>query len=122
MIWMSVLLVILLSRFFSYIGLVESSLLQRTEVYLPLFTLVTMGVLGFLDDFWNALNIGGSKGIKSGPKMLFLLLFALLGAAWFYFKLDYTVITIPFWGELSIGCSNNDKNIQMAWMVWWAVC
>ncbi len=103
LIWGSVLLVILISRLLSYIGILEYSLLQRAEVYLPLFSLVFMGMLGALDDFWNARGVGKKAGMEAAPKMLFLLLFALLGALWFYFKLEYTQVTIPFYGHIDIG-------------------
>lgn len=103
LIWGSVLLVILFSRFLSFVGILEQSLLQRSEVYLPLFTLVFMGVLGAIDDLWNARGHGAKKGIEAGPKMLFILLFATLGAAWFSFRLNYTEITIPAFGVFDIG-------------------
>lgn len=107
LIWGSVFLVILLSRFFAFIGVIDNSLLQRTEVYLPLFSLVVMGAFGLIDDFWNARKIGKKKGIEAAPKMFFLLLFAFMGAMWFYFRLEYTEITLPGIGIFDIG--------------WWAI-
>lgn len=103
LIWGSVLIVILLSRLLSGTGLIEKSLLQRTEVYLPLFSLVTMGIFGLIDDFWNARKIGKKRGIEAAPKMFFLLLFGFAGAMWFYFRLQYTAITIPGIGLFEIG-------------------
>ncbi len=101
--WGSVLLIILFSRFLSYIGFIERSLLQRGLVYLPLFTLITMGILGAVDDWFNIKQIGGGKGIKAKPKMLFLLLFAVLGAWWFFYKLGFSSIHIPRVGDFEIG-------------------
>jgi phospho-N-acetylmuramoyl-pentapeptide-transferase len=103
LIWLTVLLVILFSRVLSFFGIIEESLLQRGEVYLPLFTLVVVGALGFIDDWWNVREIGKKKGIEAGPKMFFLFIFALLGAFWFYFKLEYTSISIPLLGTFDIG-------------------
>lgn len=103
LIWGSVFLTVLFSRLLSELQIIEQSLLQRTEVYLPLATLLFMGILGAIDDFWNARGIGKKKGIEAAPKMFFILLFAVLGAFWFYFKLDYTEISIPFLGTLDIG-------------------
>lgn len=103
LIWGSVLAVILFSRFLSLIGILDQSLLQRSEVYLPLFTLVFMGILGAIDDLWNARGHGKKKGIEAGPKMFFILLFAMLGAAWFAFRLNYTEITLPGFGVFDIG-------------------
>lgn len=103
LIWVSVLMTIVLSRFFAYIGVVDQSLLQRTEVYLPLFTLVVMGGLGLIDDFWNSIKSSAIKGMRAGPKFLFLTLFASMAAWWFVYKLDYTEFTIPGIGVLEIG-------------------
>lgn len=101
--WGSVLAIILFSRFLSLIGVMEHSLLQRGLVYLPLFTLVAMGLLGAVDDWFNIKGIGGHKGIKARPKILFLLLFAVAGAWWFYYKLGFSHIHIPRIGDFEIG-------------------
>lgn len=101
--WGSVLFVVLFSRFLSLIGIIPKSLLDRGEVYLPLFTMVAVGLLGAVDDFFNIRGIGGGKGIKAKPKFLLLTLFAVLGAWWFYFKLGYTSIHIPRVGDFEIG-------------------
>lgn len=109
-IWGSVVVVILLSRLLSFIGVIDQSLLQRTEVYLPLFSLVFMGLLGAVDDFWNARGVGKKAGMEATPKMFFLLLFASLGALWFYFKLEYTAISIPGYGILDFA------NLHFPWL------
>ena len=101
--WVSVLAIILFSRFLSLIGVMEHSLLQRGLVYLPLFTLVAIGLLGAVDDWFNIKGIGGQKGIKARPKMMFLLLFAIVGAWWFYYKLGFSHIHIPRVGDFEIG-------------------
>ncbi len=103
LIWGTVLIVILLSRFFAFVGLIDKSLLQRSEVYLPLFSLVVVGAFGLIDDFWNARKIGKKRGIEAAPKMFFILLFAFMGAMWFYFRLEYTEITLPGIGIFDIG-------------------
>lgn len=101
LIWGTVLFVTLASRGLSFYGLIPKSLLDRGEVYLPLFTLVTMGVLGAVDDYLN-IRESKHKGLHVHPKMFFILLFSLIGALWFYFKLDYTAITIPFYGSFEM--------------------
>src|SRR3989344_4090496 len=53
LIWGSIVLTIAFSRILSYYGFVENSLLQRGQVYLPLFMLLTLGVLGAVDDYLN---------------------------------------------------------------------
>ena len=101
--WGSVLLVVLFSRFLSLVGIIPKSLLDRGQVYLPLFTLVAVGLLGAVDDLYNIKEVGKNKGIKAKPKFLFLILFAVLGALWFYYKLGFTSIHIPSVGDFEIG-------------------
>ena len=103
LIWGTTLLVVLLTRVFSYFGAFEHSLLNRKETYLPLFTMITLGLLGALDDYLNIKGIGKSKGLNVAPKMLWLLLFAAAGAWWFYVKLGYDQIHIPGMGDYFIG-------------------
>ncbi|MBN1258153.1 phospho-N-acetylmuramoyl-pentapeptide-transferase [Candidatus Peregrinibacteria bacterium] len=101
--WGSVLLTILLSRALALFGFIPKSLLDRGEVYLPLFTLVAVGLLGAVDDIFNVKGIGGIKGIKARPKFLLLTLFAVVGAWWFYYKLGFSSIHIPRCGDFNIG-------------------
>lgn len=103
LIWASVLVVILLSRFLSYVGIFEHSLLNRAETYLPLITLFAVAILGAIDDFFNIKGWGKSKGLNIKPKMFTLTLFALTAALWFYFKLDYNTIHIPGVGDFFLG-------------------
>lgn len=101
--WVSVVLVILFSRFLAYKGFLDKSLLSRGQVYLPLLTLVAVGLLGAVDDFFNIRQIGKNKGIKAKPKFLLLTLFAIIGGLWFYYKLGFTSIHIPRLGDFEIG-------------------
>lgn len=67
--------------------------LSRRETWLPLFTLVASGLLGLIDDL---LNIRGVvKGLSAKLKFLFQFLIAGLGAWWFYYKLEFSVVRIP---------------------------
>lgn len=101
--WGGVAGVILFSRFLSLIGLIPKSLLDRGEVYLPFFTLIAVGILGAIDDFFNVRQIGKSKGIEARPKFLLLTLFGVMGALWFYYKLGFSSIHIPRLGDFEIG-------------------
>ncbi len=102
LIWWTVLFIILWSRILSYFGLISESLLDRWQVYLPLFTLITMWILWAIDDYLN-IKESKNKWLAAHPKMFFLLLFSLIWALWFYFKLDYTSILIPFIGHVELG-------------------
>jgi phospho-N-acetylmuramoyl-pentapeptide-transferase len=103
LIWGSILFTIVLSRVLSYAGVVDFSLLQRREVYLPLFTLVSLGLLGLVDDYFNIMGMGKKKGLDVLPKITTLLVISLIGAYWFYVKLGYDQIHVPFWGDIELG-------------------
>ena len=103
LIWGSALIVIFLSRFLSYYGVFEHSLINRSETYLPIITLVTAALLGAVDDYLNVRGLGRSKGLNIKPKFFWLLLMALLGALWFYFKLGYNQIHFPGIGDFHVG-------------------
>jgi phospho-N-acetylmuramoyl-pentapeptide-transferase len=102
-IWLLVIIIVLFTRYLSYLGIIEESLLQRNEVYLPLFTLIFVGTLGAIDDYYNVKGIGKQKGLSFFARSSVLISFGLIGALWFYFKLDYSHVTIPFFGILDIG-------------------
>ncbi|PIR53494.1 phospho-N-acetylmuramoyl-pentapeptide-transferase [Candidatus Peregrinibacteria bacterium CG10_big_fil_rev_8_21_14_0_10_49_10] len=103
LIWSSILLTVLFSRVLAYAGFVEHSLLQRGEVYLPLFTLLSMGILGVVDDYWNIFGLGKKKGLDVLPKISTLLLISLAGAWWFAVKLGYDQVHVPFYGDVFVG-------------------
>lgn len=103
LIWGTTLIVLLLSRLFSYFGVFEHSLINRKETYLPVATLLMVALLGALDDYLNVKNIGKSKGLHVKPKFFWLTLFAAIGAWWFHFKLGYDSIHLPGLGDFVIG-------------------
>lgn len=98
----TVLFAVILSRVFSYFGWIEHSLLNRKETYIPLFTLISCAVLGGFDDYFNIRGFW-KKGIPVKPKFIFLLILSLAGAWWFYAKLGFTGVFIPFYGDLYLG-------------------
>jgi phospho-N-acetylmuramoyl-pentapeptide-transferase len=103
LIWGAILFTVLFSRVLAFYGVVEFSLLQRGQVYLPLFTLVSMGLLGAVDDYWNIAGLGKKKGLDWLPKFAMLLLISVVGAYWFYDRLGYDSILIPFFGDVELG-------------------
>ncbi len=112
MIIISVLIITLLSIWVQYMGpWMESilgfsfkySLWNRNETYIVLFTLVSVGCIGFIDDYLNIRGIGRTKWLSARIKMILLILFWLVWAYWFYGKLGYSSIHIPLFGAVSIG-------------------
>lgn len=90
-IWVTVGLITLLFNF------------NRAQTWLPLFTLISMGLLGLVDDYLNINSNGGSAGLRSGLKFFWTAIAATAGAWWFYDKLGWSSIHIPAWGNLEIG-------------------
>jgi len=78
--------------------------LSRSQTYLPLFGLLAAGAIGLLDDIINIRGSGkGVAGLKSIIKFSLILLIAIAGALYFYFKLGYGMIHIPAVGNFEIG-------------------
>lgn len=103
LIWGAIVLTVLFSRLFAFLGVVPNSLLQRGQVYLPLFVLVALGLLGAVDDYLNIIGVGKKRGLDVLPKISSLLLISTAAAFWFYFKLGYDQIHVPFLGQFALG-------------------
>jgi phospho-N-acetylmuramoyl-pentapeptide-transferase len=108
LIWGTVLITIflfwLLSQVTDIWWLEKLNFLSRGQTWLPLFTLIAASLLGLTDDvlqiFGKGKYIGGGLSLKK--RLLVVALIGLIGALWFYFKLDWTTIHIPGIGELEI--------------------
>ncbi len=79
--------------------------LSRSETLLPLGALIITALIGLFDDWLDVRGKGvfGGGGLKLKHRILIYTLIALVGALWFYFKLDWTVFHIPFLGNFEIG-------------------
>ncbi|MBP8016924.1 phospho-N-acetylmuramoyl-pentapeptide-transferase [Candidatus Gracilibacteria bacterium] len=82
---------------------IKYSLFNRNETYLALFTLFTVGLIGLVDDYLNVKEIGRTKGLGARVKMILLIIFAFLGAYWFYYKLGYRSFNLPYLGNINVG-------------------
>lgn len=103
LIWGTAIVIILLSRIFSYFDWIDHSLLNRKETWLVIFTLISTAILGLVDDYFNIRGIGKAKGLNVKPKFLWQLVLAAVGAWWFYSKLGYNQIHLPGIGDFVIG-------------------
>jgi len=74
--------------------------LSRSQTLLPLGFLVLAGLVGMADDILGIFKRGGFSLRK---RFLLYLALSLVGAWWFYFKLDFNAINIPFLGDFIIG-------------------
>ncbi|MEA3450208.1 MAG: phospho-N-acetylmuramoyl-pentapeptide-transferase [Patescibacteria group bacterium] len=78
--------------------------LSRSQTLLILGCLVASALVGLVDDYLDARRLGYKKrGIKFWHKLLIYAIIALVGAFWFYFKLDWDLIHVPFLGNFNIG-------------------
>lgn len=78
--------------------------LDRGETYLPLFTLVGAGIIGAIDDWFNVKGKGDNGGgLRIRDKLLIYAAIAVVGAWWFYTKLDWSMISVPGFGSFEIG-------------------
>ena len=78
--------------------------LDRGQTWLPLAALVGGAVVGLIDDMIY-ISGGGGKVMGLSAKLKFFLITLITTAAglFFYFKLGYDSINIPFYGDLTIG-------------------
>ncbi|MCD4694530.1 phospho-N-acetylmuramoyl-pentapeptide-transferase [bacterium] len=109
LIWVTVLIFSLglfyLAKFFPQVEVFKNlNFLSRGETLLPLGALVATALVGLFDDWLDVRQ----KGVKGGGRLnmkhrLFIYtLIALIGAWWFYFKLDWTILHVPFYGSFEI--------------------
>lgn len=78
--------------------------LDREQTWLPLAALIGGGIVGLIDDIINIRGNGsGVSGLRSSLKFLMITAVAAAGAWFFYAKLGYTDVHIPFFGALELG-------------------
>jgi phospho-N-acetylmuramoyl-pentapeptide-transferase len=109
LIWVTVLALALL---FSYADklfpstsfLSQLNFLTRSETLLPLGALVAAALVGFVDDYFNIKKKGAhGGGLRARHRLAIYTLIALVGALWFYLKLDWDLLRIPFIGDFNLG-------------------
>ena len=79
--------------------------LTQKETLLPLGALIISALIGLADDWLDVRGKGvmGGGGLKMHHRLLIYMAIAIFGALWFYFKLDWSVLHIPFFGNFEIG-------------------
>lgn len=93
-----------LAKLTHYDLLVSLNFLNRGQTLLPLGVLIASAVVGLADDWLNVKKIGPrGGGFKMKHRLLLYTLIAIVGAWWFFSKLQWDVIHIPFVGDFNIG-------------------
>ncbi|MFH0779505.1 MAG: phospho-N-acetylmuramoyl-pentapeptide-transferase [Parcubacteria group bacterium] len=108
LIWATVFLLALafsaIAKFFPGSFLGGLNFLTREQTLLPLGALVMTALIGLADDYLGVKKIGPKGGgLDALLRLGIFLAIALVGALWFYFKLDRDVFHIPFLGDFIIG-------------------
>ncbi len=77
---------------------------SRAETRLPLFVLVSTGMIGAIDDLFNIKGIGPHNGgLQFRIRLILYTLIASVGAWWFYSKLGFSILHVPGIGNLELG-------------------
>ncbi len=85
--------------FWNYLNFVD-----RAETYLPIAAMVAAAALGFLDDLMGVFRFGtNGGGLRMSQKIIVYTLMALIGGLWFFYRLDWSVLYVPFFGNVEVG-------------------
>lgn len=78
--------------------------LDRAQTWLPLAAMLGGGAVGMLDDIINIRGKGdGVAGLRSGIKFAMITILAVALGWFFYYKLGYDSVHIPFIGDIAFG-------------------
>ncbi len=77
---------------------------SRKETLLPLGAFIGASLVGLADDWLDIRQLGHKgRGIRFRFKIFLYAAVAAIGAWWFYFKLDFSTVHIPFFGTVDFG-------------------
>lgn len=107
LVWVTVLVLALFFHFFGvWFGgiFLKLDFLSRSQTWLPLGALVVAALVGLFDDYLNVRKIGKhGGGLSVRYRLAVYTVIALAVAFWFYFKLDWDFVRIPFLNTFNIG-------------------
>jgi phospho-N-acetylmuramoyl-pentapeptide-transferase len=77
---------------------------SRSQTLLPLGALIACAVVGLADDYLNIRGVGAhGGGLRARHRLLIYTAIAAFGAWWFWDKLDWHLLRVPFVGTFDIG-------------------
>jgi phospho-N-acetylmuramoyl-pentapeptide-transferase len=103
---------LIFSLFFFYIPkifpfdfLINLNFLSRSETLLPLGVLLATAVVGLIDDWIDVRGKGlfGGGGLRVKHRLLIYAVISLVGAYWFFYKLNWDLFHVPFLGNFEVG-------------------
>lgn len=104
LVWLTTLVIALIFFYLDKFDIVHFNFLTRSETLLPLGALVASAIVGLVDDWFNIKGLGPKGGgLTMKHRLLIYSIIALVGAWWFYFKLEWTSLHVPFLGTFDIG-------------------
>jgi len=108
LIWVTVLFLALLFWILTKLGIDgfigKLNFLNRSQTLLPLGALVASAIVGLADDLLGIFRIGPKGGgLKMRHRLLIYTVIASFGAWWFYSKLEWSMVHLPFIGNFDIG-------------------
>ncbi len=78
--------------------------LERSQTWLPLAALFGGGLVGLIDDIVNISGRGGKVAGLQAPMKFAMITIVAAAASWFfYYKLGYSTIHVPYIGEVTLG-------------------
>lgn len=107
-IWATTLLVAIvfyyISKVFPDSTLSQINFLSRSQTLLPLGVFIASALIGLADDIMDVWRWGKKgRGIQFRHKFLMYGLIAIVGAWWFYVKLEWDIVHVPFLGDFELG-------------------
>ncbi len=78
--------------------------LTRKETLLPLGALLGAAIVGLMDDYLDIRKLGHEgRGFRFRFKIILYTAVSLIGAWWFYYKLGFDFVHLPFYGDITLG-------------------
>ncbi len=83
---------------------ISLNFISRRETLLPLAALFVAAIVGLIDDYLNVRKIGADGGgLKVWHRLVSYSFIAAAAAWWFYFRLEWDVLRVPFVGIVEVG-------------------
>jgi phospho-N-acetylmuramoyl-pentapeptide-transferase len=77
---------------------------SRGQTWLPAGLMIAAALVGLLDDYLNVRRLGAhGGGLRKRYRLLSYIAIAVIGAWWFYAKLEWSQLHVPFMGTFNLG-------------------